>query len=225
MHPTFTDRRHAGRLLARQLERLRGRPELMVLGLPRGGVPVALEVACHLNAALDVLLVRKLGVPWHEELAMGAIASGGRLVLNHRLIDSLNIRDADVAEAIRRETLRLHEQEALYRPERGALLLRNHTVVLVDDGVATGSTMLAAMAAVQAEQPRAIVVAAPVGASKARARLQAGDEVEEVVFTYEPLVFHAVGDWYQDFSETPDEEVRHLLAQAETTVGPKRSGP
>lgn len=226
MHPVFTDRRHAGNLLARQLEHLRGRPDLLVLGLPRGGVPVAFEVARHLNAALDVLLVRKLGVPGHEELAMGAITSGGRQVLNHRMIDSLNINDLDIQQAIRRESRRIREQEELYRPERGPLVLRHQSVVLVDDGIATGSTMLAAVAAAQDEQPRTIVIAAPVGAAKSHAQLQGAIGVEEVIFVHQPMVFHAVSTWYEDFSQTSDDEVRHLLAQAEAAVGgAKRGGP
>jgi putative phosphoribosyl transferase len=226
MQPPFADRRHAGSLLARQLEHLRGRPALLVLGLPRGGVPVAFEVARHLNAVLDILLVRKLGVPWHAELAMGAIASGGRQVLNHRLIDTLGIRDADVQEAVRRETGRIREQEALYRPARSPVVLRHQCVILVDDGIATGSTMQVAVATMHDEHPAHLVVAAPVGAPKARARLQATGLIDEVVFTHEPESFQAVGEWYEDFSPTSDQEVRNLLMQAESAVGgAKRGGP
>jgi putative phosphoribosyl transferase len=226
MDGLFADRHQAGRLLAERLTRHRGRPGLVVLGLPRGGIPVAYEVARQLHAALDVLLVRKLGVPWNEELAMGAIASGGVRVLDHRLIDALGVRDADIDEAVGRETRRIAEQERLYHPARMPLPLRDRPVIIIDDGVATGATMIAAVAAARSQHPASVLVAAPVAAPEARQLLQELDRVEEVVFVLTPEAFSSVGRWYRDFSPTTDEEVRRLLGEAEAaSSGAQRGGP
>jgi predicted phosphoribosyltransferase len=205
----FSDRQEAGQQLAAKLSHLAGREKLIVLGLPRGGVPVAAEVARALGTPLDVFVVRKLGVPGQEELAMGAVASGGVRVENEEVIRSLGITRRtldDVTEAEQRELAR---REREYRHGRPFPTIRDGTVVLVDDGVATGSTMMAAVKALRQQGPAAIVVAAPVmsrSAQKALSRL-ADDCV--VISTPEP--FYGVGAWYQDFSQTTDEEVRALL--------------
>jgi predicted phosphoribosyltransferase len=208
----FADRREAGRRLAQRLQRLAGRPNLIVLGLPRGGVPVAFEVAEALASPLDVLVVRKVGVPGQQELAMGAVASGGVRVVNREVIDQLGIArhvfDA-IAAAEEREVAR---RDGDYRQEGSFPDIRGKTVILVDDGVATGSTMLAAVLALRASRPEAIVVAAPVmSRESARAIAKAADAVEYVA-TPEP--FHGVGAHYEDFSQTTDEEVRRLLQKS-----------
>ena len=204
----YQDRRHAGRVLGESLAALAGRPDVVVLGLPRGGVPVAWEVARRLAAPLDVFVVRKLGYPGHEELAMGAIASGGVRVLNPEVI-SRGVSREEIEEATVREELELERRERLFRGDRPPLPIAGKTVVLVDDGLATGSTMRAAVRALRRKDARQIVVAVPVGARSTCAELEA--EADEVVCTATPQPFHAVGLWYDDFSQTTDEEVRALL--------------
>lgn len=208
----YRDREEAGRALARQLEQYAGRPEVLVLALPRGGVPVGYEVARALGAPLDVFLVRKLGVPGHEELAMGAIASGGVRVLNPRVVAQLGIHDADIERVAQREQAELERRERAYRGDRPPPGVQGCTVILVDDGLATGSTMRAAAAALKAMRPRRLVVAVPVAAPETRDELRA--EVDEVVCPMTPEPFYAVGLWYEDFSQTTDAEVRDLLAAA-----------
>jgi predicted phosphoribosyltransferase len=211
MIPIFSDRHAAGRQLAGKVSHLSGRHNLVVLGLPRGGVPVAAEVARTLGAPLDVFVVRKLGVPGQEELAMGAVASGGVRVENEEVIRSLGISRRtldDVTEAEQRELAR---REREYRQGRPFPSIRDGTVVLVDDGVATGSTMMAAVKALRQQGPAAIVVAAPVMSRSAHAALSRLADVCVVVATPEP--FYGVGAWYQDFTQTTDDEVRALLAQ------------
>ena len=189
-----------------------GRQDVIVLALPRGGVPVAFEVAVALNAPLDVFLVRKLGVPGHEELAMGAIATGGVRVLNEDVMQSLAIPSAALERATERESAELEKRERQYRGSRPAPEITGHTVILVDDGLATGSTMRAAVAAVKQQGPRRTVVAVPTAAAKVCNLLR--HEVEEVVCASTPEPFYAVGMWYEDFSQTGDKEIRDLLERA-----------
>jgi predicted phosphoribosyltransferase len=208
----YRDRREAGRELARLLEKYRGWPGLLVLGLPRGGVPVAYEVAHALDASLDIFVVRKLGVPGHEELAMGAVASGGARVLNAGIIDALGISDEAIERVATRERRELSRRERLYRGERPPPDVRGKTVILVDDGLATGSTMRAAAEALRTTGAGRIVAAVPIGATSTCAEFT--DEVDDVVCARTPDPFYAVGVWYADFSQTSDDEVRSILERA-----------
>ena len=206
----FHDRFEAGRVLAARLSPYANRPDTIVLGLPRGGVAVADEVARALNLPLDVFIVRKLGVPGQEELGMGAIASGGVRVRNEAVIGALGLSQAEINEVIRREELELRRREELYRGNRPLLNLKGKTVILVDDGLATGATMWAAIAAVRQQEPARVVMAVPVAAP---AECDAFKEIaDEVVCAITAEPFHAVGLWYQDFSQMTDEEVRALLS-------------
>jgi predicted phosphoribosyltransferase len=208
----YRDRFAAGRELAGRLAHHAGRDDVVVLALPRGGVPVGYEVAAALGAPLDVFLVRKLGVPGHEELAMGAIASGGVRVLNDRVVASFGIPE-EVIEAVEgEERCELERRTHAYRATSPPLAVRGKTVILVDDGLATGSTMRAAVAALQRLDPARIVVAVPVGAIDACAVLER--EVDELVCPIEPEPFYGVGMWYEDFAQTTDEEVCELLARS-----------
>jgi predicted phosphoribosyltransferase len=208
----FRDRHDAGRVLAARLAEYANTPDVTVLALPRGGVPVAFEVARALNAPLDVFLVRKLGVPGHEELAMGAIASGGTRVLNDDVIRQLDIGEDAIDRVARRERQELERREHAYRGDREPLVLRDRIVILVDDGLATGASMRAAAAAVRQEGPKEIVVAVPAAAPETCDDLRA--EVDRVICAITPERFMAVGMWYEDFSQTTDAEVRDLLARA-----------
>jgi predicted phosphoribosyltransferase len=205
----YRNRQHAGAELAAHLTHLRGRANLVVLALPRGGVPVGYEVAHALGAPLDVFLVRKLGVPGRRELAMGAIASNGIRVVNTEVMAWYGLTETDVQDAARVEQLELERQERLYREGRPPPALRDRLVVLVDDGLATGSTMKAAVQAVRAQSAARAVVAVPVGASQTCHELAA--LADEVVCPRMPHDFSAVGEWYEDFSPTSDDEVRALL--------------
>lgn len=207
----FRDRREAGDVLARELASYRDRSNLQVLGLARGGVPVGAQVAHALHAPLDVFLVRKLGVPQWEELAMGALASGGGVVINESLVRSLGISEDHMQAAIERETDELHRREHAYRGDRPPLALGGKTVILVDDGIATGASMLAAVRAVRAEAPAAVVVAVPVGPQSTCRDLAA--EADDVVCAMTPPGFEAVGQVYEDFHQVTDDEVRELLAR------------
>ena len=209
----FRDRADAGRVLAAGLGHLAGRPDLLVLALPRGGVPVAHEVASALAAPLDVLLVRKLGVPGHPELAMGAIAAGGVRVLNPAVIDALAIPPAEVERVAAREEAELARREQAYRPGRPPLDVAGRVVVVVDVGLATGSTMRAAVAALKSRRPARVVVAVPVGARETCREL--AGEADEVVCVRTPASFRAVGEWYRDFTQTTDDDIRVLLAPKE----------
>ncbi|MEN4399293.1 phosphoribosyltransferase [Mycolicibacterium senegalense] len=211
----YQDRHEAGRVLAEQLVSYRDRPDVLVLGLARGGVPIAAEVASHLHAPLDVFVVRKLGVPQWQELAMGAVASGGGLVLNDALVNRLGIDDDTLTETIRRETAEIERREQAYRAGRAAPELAGKTVILVDDGIATGATMLAAVRAVRAAEH--VVVAVPVGPATLSSQLQ--DEADEVVCTSTPAAFEAVGQAFVDFHQVSDEEVRRLLAESTADPG------
>jgi predicted phosphoribosyltransferase len=210
----FRDRTEAGRFLAGKLTAYANRPDVLVLALPRGGVPVGYEVARALHAPLDVFLVRKLGVPGREELAMGAIASGGVRFLNETVIRGLKIPD-DVIEAVGAEEQReLERREKAYRGDRPAPDVRGRTVILVDDGLATGSSMRAAVAALRRQGPAHIVVAVPVGAPETCDDFQ--EETDETICARTPDPFWGVGLWYEDFSQTTDAEVRDLLQRAES---------
>ncbi|MDV3128164.1 phosphoribosyltransferase [Mycobacterium sp. 21AC1] len=208
----FQDRREAGRVLAGDLVSHRDEPELLVLGLARGGVPVAWEVAAFLRAPLDVFLVRKLGVPQWQELAMGALATGGGVLINEDLVRRLDISERDVDAAIERETQELNRRERAYRGERPGPEFAGKTVILVDDGVATGASMLAAVRAVRTAAR--LVVAVPVGPESVCVQL--AREADEVVCTRKPRDFEAVGQAYADFHQVSDDEVRRLLATPTT---------
>lgn len=206
---TFVDRREAGRALAQQLAAYRGRDDVLVFGLARGGVPVAWEIAAALGAPLDVFLVRKLGVPQWSELAMGALASGGGVVMNDDVVASLRVTDEQVREVIDSETAELVRREHAYRGGRPMADLRDKIVILVDDGIATGASMLAAVRAVRAAGPKSIVVAVPVGPESTCRELTR--EADDVVCATMPPGFEAVGQVYDDFHQITDDEVRDLL--------------
>ena len=208
----FRDRAEAGRLLAAKLREYANRSDVVVLALPRGGVPVAFEVARALDAPLDVFVVRKLGVPGHEELAMGAIASGGVRVLNQDVLRALGISRGVVDLVAEREQRELLRREREYRDGRAPVDIRNRTVILVDDGLATGSSMRVAAIALKQKGPAEIIAAVPVGAPETCAEFES--EVDKVVCATTPRRFRAVGEWYRDFSQTSDEEVRDLLSEA-----------
>jgi predicted phosphoribosyltransferase len=207
----FRNRIDAGRRLAEKLEQYAGQPDVIVLALPRGGVPVGYEVARALGAPLDVFLVRKLGVPGREELAMGAIASGGVRVLNDDVVTELRIPRHWVDAVAARELEELRRRETAYRDGRPAPDVGGKTVILVDDGLATGASMRAAVAALRKLGPGRIVVAVPVGASQTCDEFR--DVADEVVCAETPDPFYAVGSWYSDFDQTTDQEVRDLLAR------------
>lgn len=212
MRLPYKDRAEAGRLLATALKHYGGRTDVLVLALPRGGVPVAAEVAKELGVTLDLMLVRKLGTPGHEELAMGAIATGGSQVLNEDLIRHLAI-SSDVIEAVaQKERRELRRREQAYRGDHPMPEMRERCVILIDDGVATGATMRAAVAALRQQDPARIVIAVPVAPPETIADFQ--KSVDEVVCLATPTPFLGVGRWYQDFSQTSDAEVRALLAEA-----------
>lgn len=213
----FIDRREAGRILAALLMKYANRNDVLVLVLPRGGVPVAFEVAQALKAPLDVFIVRKLGVPGHDELAMGAIATGGVRVVNDDVVLSLGL-EAKVIDAVAaREEKELERRERIYRGARPAPDVHGRTVIVVDDGLATGSSMRAAVAALRKQAPARIVVAVPVAAPETCEEFKT--EVDEAVWAATPRMFSGVGRWYGDFSQTTDEEVHELLAQARNCVG------
>jgi putative phosphoribosyl transferase len=205
----FHDRRHAGHALGARLQEYGARSDVVVLGLPRGGVPVAFEVARTLRAPLDVFVVRKLGVPGREELAMGAIASGGVRIVNHDVVRSLRIDPGVIERTAEGETRELERRESLYRGDRPTLDVFGKKVLLVDDGLATGSTMRAAIEAARHLAPSEIVVAVPVAASSVCRSLRS--VADEVVCLRTPKNFYAVGMWYEDFTQTSDRDVADLL--------------
>jgi putative phosphoribosyl transferase len=207
----FRDRVEAGELLAEKLSEYRDRDDVIVLALPRGGVPVAREVARTLAVPFDVYVVRKLGVPGHEELAMGAIATGGVRQVNRNVVDALGIPGNVIDAVAERELRELERREQAYRGDRAPVPLTNKTVILVDDGLATGSTMRAAVMAARQQQPARVIVAVPVGAASTCAEL--ATEADDVVCVRTPDPFIAVGLWYRDFTPTTDHEVRALLGK------------
>lgn len=217
MDYVFRHRQEAGRLLAGRLADYADRADVVILALPRGGVPVAFEIASALHAPLDVMVVRKLGVPGHEELAMGAIASGGVQVINEEVVRHLGLTPAVLASVAAIEQDELARREQTYRGERSPVTVEGRTVILVDDGLATGSTMRAAVAALRRRAPARIVVAVPTAAPETCEELKA--EVDEMVCATTPTPFYGVGQWYDDFSQTTDEEVRDLLEQAAPSRG------
>jgi len=208
----FRDRAHAGGVLAAALARYAHRRDVIVLALPRGGVPVGCEVARALGVPLDVFVVRKLGVPGHEELAMGAIASGGVRVLNDDVVRQLGLTDRAIDFVAQKEEQELQRREQLYRGDRPFPELKNKTVILIDDGLATGSSMRAAAQALRRHEPARIVVAVPTAAPETCEAFTA--EVDEIICAITPEPFYAVGLWYDEFSQTSDEEVRDLLARS-----------
>jgi predicted phosphoribosyltransferase len=218
MRTQFRDRTEAGELLAEQLIAYANNPEVLVLALPRGGVPVAARVAQKLNAPLDVFVVRKLGLPGHPELAMGAIASGGVRVFNGDVINSLRIPDEVINNVTAEEFQELQRRERLYRDDLPAPEVEGKTVIIVDDGIATGSTMAAAVAALRQLGAGRIVIAAPTIARSTCEYLR--KIAEDVVAVLIPVEFYGVGQWYEDFSQTTDEEVKKLLAQANHRLTP-----
>jgi len=207
----FRNRTDAGRQLAEKLVAYADRGDVLVLALPRGGVPVAFEVAQALGAPLDVFVVRKLGVPGYEELAMGAVATGGVRVLNDEIVRGLGISDHQIDAVVARELHELARRERLYRGDRPPPDVAGRTVILVDDGLATGATMRAAVAALRQRQPARIVIAVPTASPDTSEALKA--EADDVVCAVTPEPFLAVGDWYEDFTQTTDDEVRELLAR------------
>jgi putative phosphoribosyl transferase len=211
--PRFRDRHDAGRRLAEHpsLRQYEGRDDVIVLALPRGGVPVAYELAKALRLPLDAFLVRKLGVPGHEELAMGAIASGGGRVIDERLVTSLGLDESAIAAVAAREQRQLEEGERRYREGRPPPDVAGKTVLLVDDGLATGSSMLAAVQALRARDPAAVVVAVPIAPPETCNRVR--KKADEVICALTPDVFYAVGVWYDDFGQTTDDEVVDLLSR------------
>jgi putative phosphoribosyl transferase len=206
----FRDRRQAGALLGQALSAFAARKDVLVLGLPRGGVPVAAEVARALGVPLDVLVVRKLGAPGREELAIGAIAEGGVRVLNRALVANLGLDQREIDVLAGREERELERRVRIYRGARGPLPVKDRTVIVVDDGIATGATMRAGLQALRARGATLVIAAAPVGAADSVDALR--EDADEVVVLETPAWFQAVGQWYEDFGQTSDEEVRACLA-------------
>ena len=219
MTARFLDRRDAGRRLAGELARYARHRAVRVLALPRGGVPVAFEVARALDAPLDVFVVRKLGLPLHEEFAMGAIATGGIVLLDAAVVNSAGVSRADVERVLQSEREELERRERRYRGDRPPPDVTGNTVIIVDDGLATGSSMRAAVAALRQEHPARIVVAVPVASPDTCEALR--EIADEVVCSATPASFHAVGLWYDDFSQTSDDEVHALLDQAARLQQPR----
>jgi predicted phosphoribosyltransferase len=208
----FQDRFDAGQFLASKLQHHANDPDLVVLALPRGGVPVAYEIAHSLGAPLDVFVVRKLGAPGYEELAMGAIATGGVRVFNEEVIQHLGVSQNWIEATIREQEEELRRRENAYRGDRPPVPIEDHNCILVDDGLATGASMRAAVKALRQRQPASIIVAVPIGSRDTCDQIR--PEVNEVVCGRTPEPFHAVGAWYQDFTQTTDDEVRELLNRA-----------
>jgi putative phosphoribosyl transferase len=218
----FRNRTEAGELLARRLTQYADRSDVLVLGLPRGGVPVAFAVAQALNAPLDICLVRKLGVPGHKELAMGAIASGGVRVLNYDVLGWLGISGKTIDAVADKELRELQRRDRAYRGDRAQPDICNQIVILVDDGIATGATMRAAIKVLQSQQPQRLIVAVPVAPQETCNELK--DEVDDVVCLITPEPFYAIGLWYENFAQTTDEEVRELLAKCRLPLTPDLKG-
>ena len=213
----FRNRTEAGQQLAKKLSAYANRADLLVLGLPRGGVPVAYEIAVALNVPLDICLVRKLGAPGNKELAMGAIGMGGVMVLNHDVVESLQVSPEAIAKVVELEEKELERRDRAYRGDRPFGDLQGRAIVLVDDGIATGATLRAAIATLRQQQPASIIVAVPVAPLSTYNELKA--EVDEVVSLVTPERFYSISVWYDQFEQTTDEEVRHLLQQHPSAIG------
>lgn len=211
----FADRRAAGRELAKRLSEFADRPDLVVLGLPRGGVPIAYEIAAALRVPLDVLVVRKLGTPGQEELAVGAIASGGVLVLNDDIVAGIGLEPEEIEAIAEPETIELERRERLYRGARRPLNVCGRTIIVADDGLATGATMSAAIQALRRQAVSRIIVAVPIGAPETCVEI--AEQADGIVCAYVPRRLLAIGNWYEDFSATSDEEVRELLDTARSS--------
>ncbi len=211
MSSRFSNRSEAGKALAKRLKHYAYHPDVVVLALPRGGVPVGFEIARELHSPLRVFVVRKLGVPGHEEFAMGAIASGGAAFLNRSTVEQLGISETEIEAVMDRESQEIARREREYGSNE-KLTLRDHTIILTDDGLATGSTMHAAVKAVREQKPHKIIVAIPVAPREVYSEFR--NEVDEVIAVMLPQMFFAVGEWYEDFSQTTDDEVRELLGRA-----------
>ena len=209
MSKRFSNRIQAGKMLAQHLQAYTNVKDVLVLALPRGGVPVAFEVAKLLNVAMDVCIVRKLGVPGHKELAMGAIASENTIVFNQNIINSLGIDEEKITQVINQELRELKRRNQVYRDNKPAINVKNKIVILIDDGIATGATMRAALTIIQQQQPAKIVVAVPVAPLAACQELRL--EVDDIICLQCPEIMSAIGLWYEDFSQTTDNEVRALL--------------
>jgi putative phosphoribosyl transferase len=217
----YKDRVEGGQLLAKKLHQYANNPDTVVLGLPRGGVVVAYEVAQKLGLPLDIFLVRKLGVPGYEELAMGAIASGGIRVMNDDVLRMVNISPDAIEAAVKKEGQELQRREKAYRGNRPSLDVKDKTVILVDDGLATGATMRAAVAALRKQRPRQIIIAVPTASADTCEGFRA--EVDDIICAMTPTPFHAVGEWYEDFPQNTDEEVQQLLT-ASRNIAANRGG-
>lgn len=209
--PPFQDRCEAGKLLAGKLTRYADRQDVQVLALPRGGAPVAFEIALAIRAPLDIFVVRKLGVPGHEELAMGAVASGNVRTLQENVVDAFHISSSMINEAATRELRELSRREQIYRSSRPPPEIRGRAIIIVDDGLATGASMRAAVSALKQQRPARTIIAVPVAAPEVCNELK--NEVDEIICLKTPSSFCAVGNWYEDFSQVTDEEVRDLLAR------------
>ncbi|MBL7525081.1 phosphoribosyltransferase [Legionella bononiensis] len=208
----YADRSEAGIILAKYLKSYANQPNVIILALPRGGVPVAYELATALSLPFDVFIVRKLGVPGHEELAMGAIASGGTVLFNEPLMTQLNLDPSSINAVIEREQKELERREMVYRGNRSSPQLNGKTIILVDDGIATGSTMRAAIEAIRKQKPASIIIAVPVAECSTCEEL--ASLVDEVVCPLKPINLYAVGLWYENFPQTSDDEVIYLLTQS-----------
>ncbi len=212
----FRDRKQAGELLARKLTKYANREDVVVLAIPRGGVPVGFEVARALHAPLDVFIVRKLGVPWQEELAFGAVATGGIRVLDEQIVESLHVTPEQIEKVTERENQELQRREQVYRGKRAALAVKGKLVLLVDDGIATGSSMLAGITALRQLEPAQIVVATPVAPPTTCARLR--KKADDLVCVSMPESFFAIGQFYENFLPTSDAEVCALVKEASTST-------
>ena len=211
----FIDRRDAGRALTKELKDYANQQDVIILALPRGGVPVAYEIASALSLPLDVFIVRKLGVPGHEELALGAVASGGTVVFNQALLSQLNIPQSAIEQVLQSEQQELARREIVYRGHKPFPSLTHKTIILVDDGIATGSTMRAAITALNQQKPARIIIAVPVAARSTYEEMRS--LVDKIICPLQPIHFHAVGLWYEDFSQTSDDEVIEILNKTRTT--------
>ena len=216
----YIDRYDAGIILAQHLKEYANQSNVITLGLPRGGVPIAYEIATALSIPLDIFIVRKLGVPGHEELAMGAIASGGTVIFNEELMHQLNVEQAAIDRVLKLEQKELARREILYRGNRPLPKLLDKTIILVDDGIATGATMLAAVTALRKHNPAAIIIAVPVAARSTCEEMKT--LVDKIVCPLMPIDFYAVGLWYKNFPQTSDNEVIELLEKSNTTSNRSR---